>query len=136
MGKGWIIGFTAVSTILCGAAAVFYLGYWPKVMKHNSALIALVVEEGLAEYRQEHAALPEGREPEVIAALLGQNPKQKSYLRPDFRQFLDEHGEILDSWKQPFRFDRASDGGIKLRSAGPNGLFDDEDDVTSSDDFN
>lgn len=133
MRKLGILALTTASGIFCIGALIFYSVFWPKTLRRNAALIAFVVEEGAADYRSEHGAVPTGSGREVIALLLGANSSQKSYLRPEFRQFLSSDGDPLDSWKRPFRFDRPSDGGIKLRSAGPNGLFHDEDDVTSAD---
>lgn len=129
--RNWIIAFTAISLAICGGALVFYFTYWPQMMDRNAALIAHIVEQGLAEYHEEHDAYPQGSSREIIATLLGNNPTGKSYLRPEFTKFLSLEGNVLDSWKQPFQFDRSRDGTIHLRSAGRNGKFHDDDDVTS-----
>ncbi len=129
--RKWVIALTLASALICGAALVFYLLYWPKMLARNTALIAYVVEEGLEGYHEDHQSYPEGTAAQIIAALLGENTRKKSYLRPDFRQLLDASGDVVDSWKRPFRFDKEPDGSLKVRSAGPNGTFDDEDDLTS-----
>ncbi len=125
---GVTVGFGLVALLL-GAFATFY---WPEFQRRNAALIAHVVETGLADFLEEQEQYPEGEPPVIVAALLGENPRAKSYLRPEFRQFLDPSGQVLDPWKRPFRFDRAEGGGVKLRSAGPNGTFGDADDLGSA----
>ena len=127
-----IIGFTLVSAVIWGCAFAVYFLYWPKVQQRNAALIAHILEEGAAAYKKDYDVYPNGSDVEIVATLLGQNTRNKSYLRPEFGEFLDENSSINDSWKRPFRFDSQSNGGFKLRSAGPNGLFDDADDLTSA----
>ncbi len=127
----WIFGITLASVVVFALATLAYVVFWPRVLAHNTALIAHVVEEGLTAYAGDHGQRPQGSDPQIVAALLGDNERKKSYLRPNFREFLDAQGRVLDSWKKPFRFEPAPDGNIKLRSAGPNGTFDDEDDLTS-----
>lgn len=128
-----VIAVTILSFTATVVGVLMWIFFWPKVQRQNAALIALVVERGAAEYHREIGEYPVGNSAaEVAAALLGENPKRKSYLRPEFRNFLNEAGEVLDTWKRPFRADRQADGSVILRSAGRNGTFDDEDDVTSS----
>ena len=112
---------------------MLYLRFWPKVQQRNAALIAYALEEALNEFHSENDAYPDGSDAEVTAALLGENPTQKSYLRSEFHHFLNANGQVLDPWKNRFRFDKQPDGGFKLRSAGPNRTFEDEDDLTSAD---
>ena len=128
-----VIGMTLISVVILGSSLAFYFLYWPKVQQRNAALLAHILEEGAAAYRKDYDTYPSGSGSDVVATLLGQNTRKKSYLRPEFRAFLDDNGSVNDSWNRPFRFDRQSDGSFKLRSAGPNGVFDDADDLTSAD---
>ena len=127
-----VVGVTFISFVVLGCSLAFYFLYWPKVQQRNAALIAHILEEGAATYKNDYDAYPSGSGTEIIATLLGQNSRNKSYLRPEFRAFLNDDGSVSDSWNRPFRFDSQSDGGFKLRSAGPNGVFDDADDLTSA----
>ena len=128
-----VIAVTILSFTATIVGVLMWIFFWPKVQRQNAALIALVVERGTADYHEEIGEYPSGNSAaEVVAALLGENLKRKSYLRPEFRNFLNDTGEVLDTWKRPFRADRQIDGSILLRSAGKNGTFDDDDDVTSS----
>lgn len=131
--RACLIAFTVVAAIALSGLIAFYFLYWPKLQQRNTALIAHVVEEGVMSYHKDYEAFPSGEHREVIAALLGKNTRAKSYVRPEFRQFLDEQGHVHDAWKRDFRFETGPSGNIMLRSAGPNGSFDDEDDVTSAD---
>lgn len=127
-----VIAATVLSFTATVAGVLMWIFYWPKVQRQNAALIALVVERAATEFHEEIGEHPTGNCAAVAAALLGENAKRKSYLRPEFRNFLDETGEVMDSWKRPFRVDRQAEGAVRLRSAGKNGSFDDEDDVTSA----
>jgi hypothetical protein len=127
-----VIAATVLSFTATVAGVLMWIFYWPKVQGQNAALIALVVERAATEFHKEIGEFPGGNCAEVADALLGENSKRKNYLRPEFRNFLDEAGEVMDSWKRPFRADRQESGSVRLRSAGKNGSFDDEDDVTSA----
>jgi hypothetical protein len=127
----WVIGFTLASALVLVIAVVAYVIFWPKALRRNTALIAHVVEEAAQRYREENDTPLKGTRVEIVATLLGRNARQKSYLRPDFEEFLDDRGRVVDSWREPFRFDTGPEGELRLRSAGPNGLFEDEDDLTS-----
>ncbi|MFT4639746.1 MAG: hypothetical protein ACI8T1_003071 [Verrucomicrobiales bacterium] len=128
-----VIGCTLAAAIVVVVGLVFYMRFWPKVQRQNAALLAYAVEEALVEFHSEKSAYPAGSGAEVVAALLGKNPTQKSYLRPEFRHFLNDDGQVLDPWKNLFRFEKQPEsGGFKLVSAGPNGTFGDEDDLGSA----
>ena len=128
-----VIGFTIASAFILGCLLIFYFLYWPKFQEKNTAILALIVEEGLSEYHEEIGDYPTGTPSAVIAALLGNNPRDKAYLKSDFRAFLDSSGNAQDAWKQPFRFDKQASGSFILRSAGPDGTFNNADDLTSKD---
>lgn len=127
-----VIAATVLSFLMTVAGVVLWFTMWPKMLRQNAAVLAFVVEEGLAEYHKEIGQFPEGNGAQVIAALLGENPREKSYLRSEFRSFLTDQGELKDPWRRLYRFESQTDGGFKLRSAGKNGIFDDDDDVTSA----
>lgn len=127
-----VIAITLISAVILLCSLAFYFLYWPKLQQRNAALIAYILEESALSYKKDYDAYPTGSGTEIVASLLGKNTRNKSYLRPEFQSFLDDKGYVSDSWNRPFRFDSQSDGSFKLRSAGPNGVFDDGDDLTSA----
>ena len=131
--RKWVIGFTIAMGVVTLCLVAFYMTIWPKVQRKNAALIAHLVEHASEEFREEQGSYPSGTLTEIIGVLLGNNATQKSYLRPEFRSFLADDGTLLDSWRRPFRLEPSSseNGAVRLRSSGENGLFDDEDDITS-----
>lgn len=129
----FVLFATVMSASFCAGCLIFYFVFWPQQLVRNSALLAYTLEQGFEAYRSDHEALPEGTPAQMVEALLGDNPRQKSYVRPEMRDFVSEAGEVRDSWKRPFQFDREDPTVIRLLSAGPNGVFGDDDDVTSGD---
>ena len=127
-----VIGATVLSFLMTVAGVVLWFTFWPKMQRQNAAVLALVVEEGIADYQKEIGTFPQGNGIQVIAALLGENPREKSYLRPQFHSFLTDQGELKDPWIRLYRFERTLFGAFRLRSAGKNGIFGDDDDVTSA----
>lgn len=62
---------------------------------------------------------PVGTNPEITAALNGQNPKQIKFIDPDAGLRVNGKGELVDSWGTPFFFHQLSATDMEVRSAGP-----------------
>lgn len=63
-----------------------------------------VLDRILADYRLVYRENPVGTEnAEIVAQLLGDNPKQVVFLDPELPA-LNDRGELLDRWGTPFRF--------------------------------
>jgi hypothetical protein len=87
---------------------------------------------GLQQYKEFTGAYPVGNNVSITRALMGQNEKKVLIL--SIRQSdLNDKGEIVDPWNNPFRFYFSGDE-VLIRSAGPNRVWED-DDVTASDDL-
>ena len=61
---------------------------------------------------------PVGTNPEITAALLGQNPKQVNFLTAESGLRVNDQGEMLDAWGTPFFFHQVSSKEMEIRSAG------------------
>ena len=88
--------------------------------------------DGLQTYKENVGAYPTGGNADVARALTGQNPK-KVIIRVGRKLDQNNKGEFVDTWGTPLRF-YFSDNSVLIRSAGPNGRFDDSS-VLGADDF-
>jgi hypothetical protein len=74
---------------------------------------------------------PVGNNAEITAALKGSNPKQVNLLRDDAGLRVNEQGELLDGYGNPFFFHQVSGQLMEIRSAGKDGrLWTYDDQVT------
>jgi hypothetical protein len=62
---------------------------------------------------------PVGTNPEITAALSGDNPKGVKFLRDDFGMRVNGAGELVDAWGTPLFFHQISGTEMEIRSAGP-----------------
>jgi hypothetical protein len=62
---------------------------------------------------------PVGTNPEITAALNGDNPKGVHFLDPEKGMRVDSKGELVDPWGTPFFFHQLSGTETEIRSAGP-----------------
>lgn len=77
---------------------------------------------GLQQYKEHVGNYPTGNNAQIVKALLGQNPKNVIIL-VSRKNELNEKGELVDPWGTPLRI-YFSDTSVLIRSAGPNGRFD------------
>ncbi|MDQ6859854.1 MAG: hypothetical protein M3032_01675 [Verrucomicrobiota bacterium] len=61
---------------------------------------------------------PVGTNAEIMAAVMGNNPRQAK-LGPPEGMKLNEKGELLDRWGTPYFFHQLSRDHMEIRSAGP-----------------
>ena len=70
-----------------------------------------------------------GENRDVVAALTGRNPHRLIFLDPA-HPALSAGNELLDRWGTPFRFHPISGSHMEFSSAGPDGAFGTNDDIT------
>lgn len=88
-----------------------------------------VIENLLSLYRQIFGGNPPGGfNREIVAALLGGNPRRLAILPPDLAA-LGPEGDLLDRWGTPFYFHPVSRQVMEVLSAGPDKLLWTPDDV-------
>jgi len=81
-------------------------------------------------YKAEYGIYPLGSLREVVFALTGKNPRNIIFLAFP-KSDLNQAGELIDSWKTPFRLARVSDAKRpQLISAGQDKAFGTPDDIT------
>ena len=62
---------------------------------------------------------PVGTNPEITAALDGNNRKQAHFLNAEDGQRLNSRGELIDPWGTPYFFHQLSGTEMEIHSAGP-----------------
>jgi hypothetical protein len=78
--------------------------------------------DGLQKFKEYTGAYPTGSNAEIAKALQGGNPKKVTVL-VGRKLEMSAKGEYIDPWGNPLRF-YFSDTSVLIRSAGPNGRFD------------
>lgn len=76
------------------------------------------IEKACQIYAMKH----NGKFPDSIEALTQSTDKEDSYLK---------EGEVADAWGTPFQFTKSGNKKVKITSAGPDGEFGGEDDLTN-----
>lgn len=89
------------------------------------------ITKAMRMYEIDHNSLPSGDTRSVVLSLLGQNPTKTAYLDADGTSIYP-NGDWLDPWGHSYRI-FLSGKSILIRSAGPNGTFDDGDDEKRDD---
>ncbi len=62
---------------------------------------------------------PVGTNPEITAALSGQNPKKINFLAAQDGMHVNDKGELVDPWGTPYFFHQVSGTEMEIHSAGP-----------------
>lgn len=88
--------------------------------------------DGLQKYKEFVGAYPRGGNADIARALQGQNEKKVTVL-VGRKLVVNAKGEYTDPWGNPLRI-YFSDTSVLIRSAGPNGRFD-ESTAMEFDDF-
>ncbi len=81
----------------------------------------------IRDYRSIAGENPVGTNAEIMAALMGGNPKQAK-LGPPEGVKLNEKGEVIDRWGTPYFFHQLSRDHMEIRSAGPDKVLWTDDD--------
>lgn len=72
----------------------------------------------IIQYAQAYGGNPVGTNPEITAALLGENPRHIHFITPDSGLRTNARGELLDAWGTPLFFHQLSGHDMEIRSAG------------------
>ena len=115
---------TAVPTISPDATtAAAAHAFSPPTASETPNLPAVTVMENMRSvihlYSSRFGGNPVGTNPEITAALAGNNLKQINFIQPDSGLRIDDKGELLDPWGTPFFFHQLSATVMEIHSAGP-----------------
>jgi hypothetical protein len=88
------------------------------------------VRSMLRDFRSVEGENPVGTNAEIMRALTGDN-KKGAKLGPPEGLNLNANGELVDQWGTPFFFHQLSKVEMEIRSAGPDRVLWDEDDLVT-----
>ena len=77
------------------------------------------VRSAIRLYGSTYGGNPVGTNPEITAALTGDNPKHIHFIGADSGLSVDDKGELVDPWGTPLFFHQLSGAETEIRSAGP-----------------
>jgi hypothetical protein len=95
------------------------------------AIVLDNVRLAVRQYRDRFGGNPVGINPEITAALNGDNPRQINFIKPEAGMRLNESGELVDPWGTPLFFHQLSGTDMEIRSAGPDRKLWDLDDLVT-----
>ena len=81
------------------------------------------LQEAVALHTKEYGTTPSGSSTEIVRTLAGENPRKIHFLKIQADEVSPE-GKWLDPWGHPYQI-LLSGKTLLMRSAGPNGVFDD-----------
>ncbi len=84
----------------------------------------------LRDYRTLMGQNPVGTNPEIMRAVMGENPRQ-ARLGPPEGQGINKKGELVDRWGTPIFFHQLSATIMEIHSAGPDKIMGTADDIVS-----
>jgi hypothetical protein len=76
------------------------------------------VRHAITQYGAMFGGNPVGNNPEITAALAGDNPKQINFIKPEAGMHINGNGELVDTWGTPLFFHQLSGTDTEVRSAG------------------
>ena len=122
---GWLLGVVALIAILAGA-----FPQHSRAQDKAKAVATLAEMKAIAiactQTNDGYAVLPLGSNGLLQVALLG------GAVKTSLSNYLDRtnsHGELLDMWRMPLRFEPAGKTNLVIRSAGLNRRFGDKNDL-------
>jgi hypothetical protein len=130
MRRGCVTIITVLSLVILVVAVFFFVVAWPEHKRRGTSQNIYYFEKMMEEYKADHGAYPQGGNEGCLAALGGDNKRDKVYLS-SARGFV-ENGQFIDFYRTPLRFEFPQDARVRITSAGPDKTFDTEDDLTSS----
>ena len=132
MKKGCLIGVIVFFALILIAATIGFFTMRPRIQKRITEGIIMEVELALEDYAVEFSSPPDGDHESVIRTLRGDNLEERNYFGRDISKIV-KGGKVVDAWNQPLQIMAGPGGALRVRSAGPNGNYNDIDDVDSAD---
>jgi hypothetical protein len=99
-------------------------------ISHEKAMIELdKIHRMIRDFHTLMGQNPVGTNAEIMAAVMGKNPKQATLGPPEGQQ-LNAKKELIDPWGTPYFFHQLSGDVMEIHSAGPDRIFGTADDLT------
>jgi hypothetical protein len=81
------------------------------------------VAHAIRDYASMFGGNPVGTNPEITAALNGQNPRHANFINPEAGMRINGNGELVDAWGTPYFFHQLSGTEMEIHSAGPDHIM-------------
>ena len=132
MARGCVKIIIGVCFLLLVISVFFFVFVWPKEKIKATALLVYNVDRAVAAFREDFGKLPPVEPSEFAAALQGANDREKTYLTS--KQVVSRDGKFVDYWRRDLVIEEnGPDGNLTVRSAGPDGIAGNADDIRPSD---
>jgi hypothetical protein len=109
----------APQPISARAPEPFQVGSPDKVPDMEPATVLSNMRIAINNYASRFGENPVGTNPEITAALNGQNSKQVKFINSEAGLRINGNGELVDYWGTPFFFHQLSGTEMEIHSAGP-----------------
>ena len=101
---------------------------WRKSQRMDTQVELCDLHNAITNYSDTFGSLAEKENAAVVTALTGQNPGKIIFIAVN-KDRLDASGCYLDCWRTPYQI-QITVSNLTVRSAGPNRVFEDHDDMT------
>jgi len=98
----------------------------PQALQFTNFAPAIALENmsrAIRQYGKMFGGNPVGTNPEITAALSGNNPKGINFVNAESGMRINGNGEMVDAWGTPYFFHQLSGTDMEIRSAGPDGIM-------------
>jgi hypothetical protein len=95
------------------------------------AIVLENISHAIRQYGAMFGGNPVGTNPEITAALNGNNPKQINFIKPEAGMRINGNGELVDAWGTPLFFHQLSGSETEIHSAGPDKIMWTADDLVA-----
>jgi hypothetical protein len=97
-------------------AALQFTNFPPAIALEN-------MSRAIRQYGEMFGGNPVGTNPEITAALAGNNPKGINFINAESGMRVNGNGELVDPWGTPYFFHQLSGKEMEIHSAGPDGIM-------------
>jgi len=96
----------------------------------RAQVMILSLDTACKAYYAEYGSYPAGDNAAIVRQFRGDNPHKTVFLEVESRD-LSSSGEVIDPWGTPYKFELRGGKPPVIRSAGPDRVFGDEDDLVT-----
>jgi hypothetical protein len=111
------------SAVAPGANRAGVITYPPEFTNLPPATVLENMRITFHQYASMFGGNPVGTNPEITAALNGNNPKQANFIKPEAGMRIDPSGQLVDPWGTPYFFHQLSGTVMEIHSAGPDRIM-------------
>ena len=95
----------------------------PDFTNFPPAIVLEKMAHAMHDYASMFGSNPVGTNPEITAALKGNNPRQSNFINAEAGLRVNANSELVDAWGTPYFFHQLSGREMEIRSAGPDRIL-------------